>query len=103
MNNLSERELLFKNDVENFIKYDPIMRDEFCDYWTESNKSGTKMKWELQKTWDTKRRLKRWFDNQNKWSNEQASSKNGKAGIGKVTSEQLNKAFADFYSQGKPL
>lgn len=36
---------------------------EFYDYWTEPNKSGTKMRWELEKTWDLKRRLQRWANN----------------------------------------
>lgn len=69
MNNLSKRENKFWEEVENFIDYLPLMRHEFFYYWTEPNKSGTKMKFELEKTWDTKRRLKRWYDNQLKWNN----------------------------------
>ncbi len=42
---------------------------DFYDYWSEPNKSKTKITYQLQKTWDTKRRLKRWvknnFDNKN--------------------------------------
>ena len=33
---------------------------EFSDYWTEPNKSNTKMRFELQKTFCIKRRLKTW-------------------------------------------
>jgi len=43
--------------------YDKDMRVAFKKYWTESNKSGTKMRFELEKTWDTKRRLDRWAKN----------------------------------------
>jgi len=43
--------------------YDKDMRVEFKKYWTELNKSGTKMRFELEKTWDTKRRLDRWAKN----------------------------------------
>ena len=32
----------------------------FHDYWSEPNKSGTKMKWELQKTWSLKGRSSTW-------------------------------------------
>ena len=32
----------------------------FFDYWTEPNRSKTKMKFELERTWDVKRRLNTW-------------------------------------------
>lgn len=57
----------FKNSVFLFEEYDKNMLEAFFDYWSEPNKKG-KMKWELEKTWELKRRLKRWFDNQCKWS-----------------------------------
>ena len=34
---------------------------KFVVYWTEPNKSGTKERWELQKTFDVSRRLFTWF------------------------------------------
>ena len=37
--------------------------NDFVTYWTEPNKSDTKMKFELQQTFDIKRRLKRWASN----------------------------------------
>lgn len=33
----------------------------FVLYWTEPNKIGTKQKWQLQQTFDVKRRLSTWF------------------------------------------
>jgi len=42
--------------------------NEFCEYWTETNKSGTKMKFEMQKTFNIPLRLKRWQKNQTKWN-----------------------------------
>jgi hypothetical protein len=36
--------------------------EKFIDYWTEKNKSGTKQRWELQETFDLKRRLSTWLD-----------------------------------------
>ncbi len=36
---------------------------EFYDYWSEPNPSRKKMRYELQKTWDTERRLERWVRN----------------------------------------
>lgn len=35
--------------------------ERFISYWTEPNKSGTKVRWELEKTFDVKRRLLTWF------------------------------------------
>ena len=45
--------------TNNYVK-DEVAK--FIDYWTETNKSGTKMRFELEKTWDTSRRLKRWMN-----------------------------------------
>ena len=38
---------------------------KFFDYWTERNKSGTKQRWELEKTFEIGRRIKTWFNNAN--------------------------------------
>jgi len=48
--------------------YDKSVLDDFVDYWTEPNKSGTKMKFELNQTWSTNLRLKTWAKNSKKWS-----------------------------------
>lgn len=37
--------------------------EKFLLYWTEPNKSGTKQRWELQQTFDVKRRLVTWLSN----------------------------------------
>lgn len=36
--------------------------EAFFVYWSEPNKSRTKMKWEMQKTWDLPRRLNTWYE-----------------------------------------
>lgn len=36
---------------------------KFIAYWTEPNKSGTKVRWEQQSTFEIKRRLTTWFGN----------------------------------------
>jgi len=48
--------------------------DNFIGYWTERNKSGTKQRWELEKTFEIKRRLSTWFRNAGKFN----SNKKGK-------------------------
>lgn len=40
----------------------------FVSYWTEKNHSGTKMRWQLQKTFEPKRRLVTWFKNKRDWN-----------------------------------
>jgi len=40
---------------------------KFFDYWTERNKSGTKQRWELEKTFEIGKRLKTWFNNAKNW------------------------------------
>ena len=65
-NNISNRRNEFVFEVLSF-DYDESILNGFIDYWTEPNKSNTKMKYELNKTWETKRRLKNWAANQKKW------------------------------------
>lgn len=44
--------------------YTEEMLNQFCEYWTEPNKSKTKLRYQLEKTWDISLRLKRWHRNQ---------------------------------------
>ena len=75
------RELEFQKETWtiNNTEMKPVMQVEqvenFISYWTESNKNGKKMKFEMQKTFDIKRRLIKWRDNNIEWS------KTGKANI----------------------
>lgn len=58
-----EKENNFRMAVRSFASiYSLRMLDEFFDYWSEPNKKG-KMKWELEKTWEISRRLRRWENN----------------------------------------
>ena len=59
-----DRKNEFYNSLVPFLKdYDRKMIRDFFDYWSEPNKSKSKMKWELNKTWDLKLRLIRWYNN----------------------------------------
>lgn len=73
-NNITIRKLNFVNQVS-LLDYDLTLKKEFCDYWTEPNKSNTKMKFELNKTWKTELRLKTWSANQKKWDKPKTMSK----------------------------
>lgn len=57
---IEEREQEFKEQVFRMIAFPADILQEFFEYWTEPNKSGSKMRFELERTWDLNRRLKRW-------------------------------------------
>ena len=65
-NTISNRRNNFVFEVLTF-DYNEELLNGFIDYWTEPNKSNTKMKFELNKTWQTALRLKNWAANQKKW------------------------------------
>jgi hypothetical protein len=73
-NTISNRRSNFEKEVFN-SEYHTDLCKEFFDYWTEPNKSNTKMKFELNKTWSTKLRLKTWYNNQKKWDKPKLNTK----------------------------
>tara|TARA_R100000742_G_C4277902_1_gene100170 strand:- start:2069 stop:2695 length:627 start_codon:yes stop_codon:yes gene_type:complete len=66
-NTIIQRKSQFESKVA-LLDYDVKLKREFCDYWTEKNSKGTKMKFEMERTFDIKRRLSRWYKNENKWN-----------------------------------
>jgi hypothetical protein len=66
---LQERETAFGESLNPFKEtYGSDMLLDFFYYWTEPNKSKTKMKFEMEKTWDVVRRLRTWEKNQINWN-----------------------------------
>lgn len=65
--------------------YSNDMLNAFYAYWSEPNRSFTKMKWELQKTWSLKLRLSNWFN----------MNKNKSYGRRQITDEERNSKLAD--------
>lgn len=58
---LPERELEFKKRCYPFVgEYTKEVVKEFFEYWSEKNTSQTKMKWELQPTFEISKRLANW-------------------------------------------
>jgi len=61
INTIRDKIERFKKEVDQLSEsYPNSMLEDFFDYWSEKNKSGTKMRWELQKTWEIGKRLKNW-------------------------------------------
>jgi len=58
---LKETKLKFYNDCKPYLeKYPKEMLRKFYNYWTEMNKSGTKLRFELQQTFEISKRLATW-------------------------------------------
>jgi hypothetical protein len=63
-NKLAARSKEFEKSLIPYIgTYSKEMIREFADYWTEPNKSKTKMLFEMKPTWDTSKRLATWARN----------------------------------------
>ena len=61
---IEERHTEFTLQVSEYVDtYDHDMLQQFIDYWTEPNKTKGKMRFEMQRTWDIKRRLATWKRN----------------------------------------
>lgn len=82
INNIDERKLKFADTLKPFISiYGKELITSFYKYWTEPNKSNTKFKQEMEKTWDTKRRLETWVMNENRFSIKKPDNKPKNLGI----------------------
>ena len=63
-NKIEDRKLKFASTLEPFLEtYGKVFLNDFYKYWTEPNKSKTKFRQELEKTWDLSRRLETWAKN----------------------------------------
>ena len=58
------RKEFYKSLIPYVQTYGKEMVREFYDYWSEGNKSGSKMRYEQEPTWDLARRLARWSNNE---------------------------------------
>lgn len=78
IHSIESRKLKFANTLKPFVDiYGRDIIKEFYEYWTEPNKSNTKFKQELLKTWSLERRLKTWTKNDINFNKQ----KNGKSNI----------------------
>lgn len=64
-NDINSRKLKFASTLEPYLaKLGRDTLNEFYAYWTEPNKSNTRFRYEMEKTWDLERRLSTWVKNQ---------------------------------------
>lgn len=65
----------FKQSLIPFVeKYGKDMIRSFFDYWSEMNKSCTKMRFEQQPTWEVVKRLATWASRESGWSRTKADT-----------------------------
>jgi hypothetical protein len=63
-NQINEKKLKLYDDLKPFLaKYPKEMLRQFYNYWTELNKSGSRMRFELQQTFEIGKRLATWARN----------------------------------------
>lgn len=80
--NIDTRKLKFASTLEIYLEsYGRDLLNDFYKYWTEPNKSNTKFKQELEKTWSLERRLETWKQNESKFKSK--NQKNGEQKIGR--------------------
>tara|TARA_R110000744_G_scaffold378122_1_gene493874 strand:+ start:10432 stop:11109 length:678 start_codon:yes stop_codon:yes gene_type:complete len=89
---LQLRKVFFSGEVDNLAKDILSIEDTlaFKNYWSEPNKSNTKMKYELMRTWSTELRINNWAKNTKKWT------------VNKDTNSKLDVQLNE-YQKGKEL
>lgn len=87
--NMEQRKKDFGLTLQPYVEqYGRQMLNDFFRYWTEPNKSGTKMKFELERTWSITGRLATWAGNQRVFNH----GKQTYNGSGATTEQRLNDA-----------
>jgi hypothetical protein len=78
--NIEERKLTFAHSLDPFKNlYSQEMIESFLRYWSEPNKSNSKFRQEMEKTWDLSGRLKTWASRDKSFTKTppQSNHKNG--------------------------
>ena len=87
-NSIDSRKLKFANTLKPFIdNYSKELIREFYNYWTEPNKSNTKFKQELERTWSLERRLETWSKNDTNFNNNNNTKKQKQNELTRITNE----------------
>lgn len=107
--NYNARKLKFSSTLKPFLEiYGKEFLNDFYKYWTEPNKSGTKFRQELEKTWDLERRLQMWAKNDKNFKKSENGQTNNSGGTNSnqgykpasVNSEKLVQQLADDFENG---
>ena len=89
----TNRKTNFYNSLIPFVeKYGKEMVREFYEYWCEPNLTGKKLKFEMEKTWDTARRLATWNKNEEKFYGSNKNQRNNANINFRPTADELSAA-----------
>lgn len=89
-NNINDRKLKFADTLKPFKDiYGHNLLNKFYQYWTEPNKSNTKFRQEMEKTWDVARRLETWAQNDKNFNKNTDKSKK------EIEQERINRILAE--------
>lgn len=97
---IRRRDEFYQQLVPSVATYPKAMIRDFFNYWSEANASRTKMKFELERTWDTKLRLTTWENKELLWkkgdsSGVDQSRKKAPAGLSKLQ-EDINYVYGRY-------
>ena len=91
---VEKRKTDFYNSLIPFLhQYPKEMIRAFFDYWSELNKSRTKMRFEGEKTWETNKRLMTWANNEKEYG--KRNSNNRASATDKAASRDALESLAD--------
>ena len=65
LDSIESRKQKFLDELELITTHPISTKNNFYNYWTELNRSKTKMRFELQSTWETTKRLRTWAAREN--------------------------------------
>lgn len=91
---VEKRKADFYNSLIPYLKqYPKEMIRAFFDYWSELNKSRTKMRFENEKTWETSKRLVTWANNEKEYGKRNSNNRTSTAD--KTASRNALESLAD--------
>lgn len=98
---LCDRQKTFYDELVPYVdKYSPELVRSFYDYWSEPDQAGRKMRRELEKTWDTGKRLARWQRNEKPKTGDDEKFVR-QARFQKTIMERLDASFKETGTYGK--
>lgn len=89
---MKQREIAFRDSLVPYVdKYGKTMIRAFFEYWTESKTNGKKMRFEMQKVFDIKKRLLTWSKNNFNGNNQNTITKRDDVYLQNIKKQMKNK------------
>jgi hypothetical protein len=87
---IKERAEIFNAKVDEFSEFSESLRKNFKDYWTEHNEGGHKMRFEMEKVFDLKKRLNTFLRNENKFGSKKNNNNESAGHVKERVQQNLN-------------